>query len=51
VVGGTGGGRTIHYPEDQVVDLNELINTNNSSIKLPNDFVINGNFSLVVFYY
>jgi hypothetical protein len=41
-VGGTGAGRCLYYQEDQVLDLNDLINTNNSSVKLPNDFVING---------
>ena len=41
--GGTGAGRSIYYyQEDQTIDLNELINTNNVSIKLPNDFVLNG---------
>ena len=40
--GGNGSARTLYYPEEQVVDLNELISVNNQTVKLPNDFVING---------
>ena len=36
--------KTILYPEDQVVDLNQLIITNNQTIKLPNDFVLNAHW-------
>jgi hypothetical protein len=42
--GGTGSGRCLYYTEDQIVDLNELISVNNQTVKLPNDFVINGWF-------
>ena len=41
--GGVGGsGRNIFYADEHVLDLNELIAVNNKSVKLPNDFVING---------
>lgn len=43
--GGNASGRCIYYVEDQVVDLNEIISVNNSSVKIPNDLVINGMFS------
>ncbi len=42
--GGSGSGRSIYYSEEQVIDLNDVISVNNKSIKLPNDFVINGKF-------
>ena len=42
--GGNGSGRTIYYAEDQIVDLNDLINQNNQTLKLPNDFVINAHW-------
>ena len=42
--GGNGSGRSLYYTEDQVVDLNDLISVNNQTVKLPNDFVINGRF-------
>jgi len=42
MTGGNSSGRSIYYTEDQIVELNDLISVNNRSIKLPNDFLING---------
>lgn len=42
MTGGNSNGRSIYYTEDQIIDLNDVISANNKSIKLPNDFVING---------
>lgn len=47
MTGGNGGGRCVFYVDDQILDLNEVISVNNSSIRLPNDFVINGRFFFV----
>ncbi len=49
--GGNGSGRSVYYTEEQVVDLNELISVNNQTVKLPNDFVINGKFLIFFLLY
>jgi hypothetical protein len=51
MTGGNSSGRSIYYTEDQILDLNDVISANNKSIKLPNDFVINGNLFLTILIY
>jgi len=42
--GGNGSGRSVFYVEEQVVDLIDLISTNNQTVKIPNDFVIHAHW-------
>jgi len=42
--GGSGSGRSIFYPEDQVIDLIDLITINNQQVKIPNDFAIHAHW-------
>ncbi|CAF0770535.1 unnamed protein product [Brachionus calyciflorus] len=44
MTGSNASGRCVFYVDDQIVDLNDVITTNNSTIKLPNDFVINAHW-------
>ena len=44
VTGPGASSKTIYFAEDQLLDLNELISANNTSIKLPNDLVINAHW-------
>lgn len=42
--GGNGSGRAVFYTEDHVVDLIDLIATNNQTVKIPNDFAIHAHW-------
>jgi transcription initiation factor TFIID subunit 6 len=42
--GGNGSGRCIYFSEEKMLNLNEIISSNNQNIKIPNDFVINAHW-------